>query len=144
MTGFVVGAFRRTGHGTGTVSLHALAGLAAIASGAPLVGAGGAIAIGVLAAFAAMGATVFTSAIKLHGGGIAFAVHGAPAIVGTLAFPVFMIPALGGPGFAEGTGLGATVAAQGVATLAIMVWTAIATVIAALMISLVAPMKRAG
>lgn len=143
VTGMVVGAVRQRAFDGGTAAIHAFAGLAAISAGASLVGVGGAMALGLLAALAATGATALTSALGLKSGGTAFAMHGAPAIVGALLFPVFMLPAFGGPDFAEGSSLGAALAAQGIAVLAVALWTAVATVIAALIVSFVVPMKPA-
>jgi ammonium transporter, Amt family len=56
-------------------------------------------------------------------------------------FPVFVMPALGGPGFDTGSGVMTQLAAQSVAVLAVLLWTAVATTIAALAISVVAPMR---
>ena len=54
-----------------------------------------------------------------------------------------MLPAFGGSGFSDVNGLMTQLAAQGVAVLAVTLWTAVATVIVALMISVVVPMRDA-
>ncbi|MEP6785276.1 MAG: ammonium transporter [Sphingomonadales bacterium] len=143
VTGLIITGVQRRSYTPEVAPLHGLAGLAAISAGASLVGVVGAIALGAVAAIVAIGATAFTTSLKLNGGGTAFAIHGAPAIVGALAFPVLMLPAFGGAGFAEGISMGAMLAQQGIAILAVTLWTAVATVIAALMVSMVVPMKRA-
>ncbi len=134
----------RTQHGRVTVygvANNAVSGLAAVAAGAGLVGAGGAMALGALGAVAAMLAASLVSGARLGSAASAFTIHGAPAIVGSLLFPVLILPALGGPGYDAGNGVGTQLAAQGVAVLAVVLWTAVATTIAALMVSLVAPMR---
>ena len=136
--------FERWGQGQVTVygvANNAVAGLAAVTAGAGLVGAGGAIALGVLGAVASMLAASLVSRAKLGSAAAAFTIHGAPAITGAVLFPAFMLPVFGGPGFDEGNGVLGQLAAQGVAVLTVILWTAVATTIAALMVSTVAPMR---
>lgn len=123
------------------VANNAVTGLAAVTAGAGLVGAGGAIVLGVLGAVASMLAASLVGRAKLGSTAAAFTIHGAPAIIGSVLFPVFMLPLFGGPGFDEGNGVIGQVAAQGVAVLTIVLWTAVATTIAALAVSTVAPMR---
>jgi Amt family ammonium transporter len=78
---------------------------------------------------------------RLGSAASAFAIHGAAAMAGAILFPLFMLPAFGGSGFSDVNGLMTQLAAQGVAVLAVTLWTAVATVIAALMISVVVPMR---
>jgi Amt family ammonium transporter len=127
------------------VTMAALADSNALtmATAASLMGVAGAILIGIVAAVIVTGAIAFTGAFGLGSGGKAFVIHGAPAIVGALAFPVFMLPGFGGTGFAEDSSLGTLLAQQGIAVLAVALWAAVATVIAALIVSFVVPMKRA-
>jgi Amt family ammonium transporter len=122
----------------------AISGLAAVAAAGALVGPAGAMALGAIGAVAAWAAGGFVERAKLGSPAAAFTVHGASAIAGAILFPVFMLPALGGPGFDEGNGLVPQLAAQAVAVLAVILWTAVATVIAALMVSMVVPMKATG
>ncbi|MES2289500.1 MAG: ammonium transporter [Pseudomonadota bacterium] len=142
VTGMLIGGLKHRGYTPELVSAYGLAGLAAISAGASLMGVAGAILIGIVAAVIATGAIAFTGAFGLGSGGKAFVIHGAPAIVGALAFPVFMLPGFGGTGFAEGSSLGTLLAQQGIAVLAVALWAAVATVIAALIVSFVVPMKR--
>lgn len=144
VTGMMIGGLRHRGYTSQALAIHGLAGLAAISAGASLVGTAGAIVIGIVAAFVATGAIAFTGAFGLGSGGKAFVIHGAPAIAGTIAFPVFMLPVFGGPGLSDGDTLGTLLAQQGIGVLAVMLWTAVATVVAALLVSVVIPMKRAG
>lgn len=143
VTGILIGGLRHRGYTPELVAAYGLAGLAAISAGASLVGVAGAIVIGIVAAIIATGAIAFTGAFGLGSGGKAFVVHGAPAIAGALAFPVFMLPGFGGPGFADGATLGTLLVQQGIGVLAVTLWTAVATVVAALIVSFVVPMKRA-
>lgn len=124
------------------VANNAVAGLAAVAAAGALVGAGGAMALGALGAFASWVAAGFIQRARLGTAASAFTIHGAAAMIGAIVFPVFMLPALGGIGFDANNGLVTQLAAQGVAVLAVTLWTAVATVIAALMVSMVIPMRQ--
>jgi len=125
------------------VANNAIAGLAALTAGAQLIGAGGAIALGICGALAASVAGLAVSRAKLGSPAAAFAIHGAPAMTGAILLPVALLPVFGGPGFVEGTGFVAQTAAQAIAVVAVTLWTAVATVIAALLVSVVAPMRAA-
>ena len=120
---------------------NALAGLAAISAGATLVGPGGAMIIGAIAALVSWAASVAIERLRIGSAAAAFTLHGAPAAAGAVAFPLLMTAALGGADFAEGSSMATLLAAQGVAVLAIALWSAVLTVICALMISVVVPMK---
>lgn len=121
---------------------NAIAGLAAVAAAGALVGPGGAIALGMLGALASSMAAGFIQRARVGSAGSAFAVHGASAMIGAVLFPLFMLPSFGGSGFSDATGLATQLAAQGVAVLAVTLWTAVATVIAALMVSTIVPMRE--
>lgn len=125
------------------VANSAITGLAAVTAGAGLIGAGGAMAMGAIGAIAATLAASLISRMKLGSTAGAFSIHGAPAIAGALILPIFLLPALGGPGFDEGSGFVAQTAAQSIVVLAVILWTAVATVVAALTVSIVAPIKPA-
>ncbi|UVO53946.1 ammonium transporter [Sphingomonas sp. SUN039] len=143
VTGMAVERFTHGRVSVYGVANNAVTGLAAVTAGAGLVGAGGAMALGALGAVAATLAGMLVSRAKLGSTAAAFSIHGAPALVGAVLLPVFLLPVLGGPGFDEGSGLVAQLAAQGIAVLAVMLWTAVATVIAALLVSTVAPIRLA-
>lgn len=143
---FVGIALERIGHGRVSVygtAASAISGLAAATAGAGLIGAGGAMLLGAVGALAAFAASVLVNRLKLGSAAAAFPIHGAPALAGALVLPLALLPALGGPGFAEGSGLITQVAAQSIAVLAVALWAIVATVIAALIVSVVAPMRIA-
>ncbi len=124
---------------TGHALVGALAGLAATSACAGLVGIGGAVALGAIGAIAALASAALLG--RTGSPMSAFPLHGAGGIAGAVAYPFFVLPALGGPGFAEGGSLVTQLAAQGVATLAVLLWTIVATVIAALSVSALVPMR---
>ncbi len=125
------------------VANNAVAGLAAVVAAGALVGAGGAMALGAVGAVASWVAAGFVQRARLGTAASAFTIHGAAAMVGATVFPVFMLPALGGVGFDANNNLTTQLEAQGVAVLAVILWTSVATVIAALMVSMIVPMREA-
>lgn len=130
----------------GTISIEgaavsALAGLAAMASGAGAVGVGGAIVVGLLGALAATLASLAVARLELGSAGSVFAAHFGGGAVGALAFPVFVLDALGGPGFDDGIGLGGQLAAQALAVGSVALWSAGLTAVAALMVAMIIPMR---
>ncbi|MCZ8173040.1 MAG: ammonium transporter, partial [Brevundimonas sp.] len=62
-------------------------------------------------------------------------------ITGSLLLAVFMSPALGGTGYAEGIGMINQLAAQAVGVGVVALWSAIASAIIAVLVSLVFPMR---
>lgn len=133
---------------SGIVSIYgviyaAIAGLAAVSAGAGLVGAGGAMALGVIGALGASLATLLVQKLRLGGAASAFVAHGAGAFLGALFFPVFILTQLGGNGFDDGSGLLSLLTAQSVAVLAVTLWSAGLTAVAALMVAMALPMRTA-
>ena len=118
----------------------AVAGLAAVSAGAGYIGPAGAMLIGIIGAIGSMLAASLVRMLKLGSTSTAFVANGGAAILGSVFFPVFVLSAFGGPGFDDGISLGGQIATQGIAVVAVALWTAIATAIAALMISMVLPM----
>ena len=116
----------------------AMAGLAAAAGPAGFVSPGGALIIGVAAAFAAC---IAQRIIRTDDVAKITASIGIPAIVGVLLTAVFASPDLGGVGYPEGMEMGAQLTAQAVGILAVTLWSAIGTAIAALMVSVIFPMR---
>ena len=70
-----------------------------------------------------------------------FAVHGMGGIVGSLLLAVFLEPSLGGVGYNEGMGLVRQLIAQGAGVGIVAGWSAIGTVICALAVAMVIPMR---
>ncbi len=121
-------------------AMSVMGGLAAVSAGAGSIGPMGAIFIGVIGATGGAIAGALVRALKAGSASSAFVAHGGGAIAGAILFPVFVLPAFGGPGFDDGASLGNQLAIQGIAVVAVALWTAIGTAIAALMISMVLPM----
>lgn len=129
--------------GGDSLSSGALAGFAAMTAGAGFVGPAGAVVIGVAGALVALAAGRFVRAAKIADSASSFATFGSAGLVGALLFPLCVAEALGGPGFDQGAGFVTQFIAQGVAVLAVALWTTIATAIAALAVSAVVPMRAA-
>ncbi len=120
----------------------ALAGLATIAPAAQWVSPGAAILFGALAAVACYGATRLTRRrLEIDDSLGVFATFGVGGMLGALLAAVFMAPSLGGTGYAQGMNMARQLVAQGVGVGVIALWSAVATAIAALMVSLVLPMR---
>jgi Amt family ammonium transporter len=70
-----------------------------------------------------------------------FAVHGVGGMLGSLLLALFMAPALGGIGYAEGKGMGSMLGVQALGVAVVAAWSAVATVVLALAVSRVLPMR---
>ncbi len=120
----------------------AVAGLATVTPAAGFVGPFGAIMLGMIGGSVCFFAVqIVKQMLKIDDSLDVFAVHGVGGILGSLVFPIFILPVLGGPGFAEGAGLGGQLGAQAIAVLVTALWTGIWTVLIGLMISYVIPMR---
>jgi Amt family ammonium transporter len=125
---------------TGLLS-GALAGIAAISASA-LVGTGGAMLIGLIAALVCrLGAGL--AARWIDDGAQIFVVHGLGGATGALLLPVFVLPLLGGVGFEENVSLTGALLSQAIGLIVIALWALVGSAIAALMVSLVIPMRVA-
>ncbi|MDB5715249.1 MAG: ammonium transporter [Sphingomonadales bacterium] len=144
LIGFAISAWRKTAPGGYGFPTAAIAGLAAVSTGAGYVGPAGAMALGVLGAIAGWAGSAFVQRLHVGATASAFASSGCGGIIGAVAFPVFVSPLFGGPGFDEGVGLLTQTVAQGVGVLVVMLWSAVVTAIASLMVSMVAPMRATG
>lgn len=120
----------------------AIAGLATITPAAGYVSPGAAILFGIA------GAVLCYAAIQLIKQKLAiddsldiFAVHGVGGMLGSLLLGIFLSPALGGIGYAEGFGMINSIAAQVVGIVVVALWSAIASAILALGVSLFLPMR---
>lgn len=117
-----------------------IAGLAAISASAALVGTGGAILIGVIAALVCrFGSSISAKRIDDPAG--IFALHGLGGLIGILLLPLFTLPLLGGIGFADNRGVGAILLGQGVGLIVVALWAMVGTAIAALIVSMVILMR---
>jgi ammonium transporter, Amt family len=126
----------------------AVAGLATITPGAGVIasvgqmGPMGAIILGILAGGVCFFAVqLVKTRFKLDDSLDVFAVHGVGGMMGSLLFPLFVLPVFGGSGFAEGNSLGTQLFAQGIGVGVTAVWTAVATVAIAFILSYAIPMR---
>ena len=140
LTGLLIERLRTGSISAQGAALSAIAGLAAVSAGATFIAPAGAIIIGIIGATGAAAAAWLVRVLNLGSASTAFIAHGGGAIPGAIVFPLFVLPGFGGPGFDDGLTVGGQVATQGIAVLAVALWAAIATAIAALMISMVLPM----
>ena len=140
LTGLLIERLRTGSISAQGAALSAIAGLAAVSAGAAFIAPAGAIIIGIIGATGAAAAAWLVRVLNLGSASTAFIAHGGGAIPGAILFPLFVLPGFGGPGFDDGLTVGGQIATQGIAVLAVALWAAIATAIAALMISMVLPM----
>ena len=117
-----------------------LAGLVAISACAPLVGPGGAMAIGMIAAIICRLAKALLGR-RIDDAADIFVIHGLGGLTGVLLLLFFVLPALGGVGFATGISLGGAFVAQSIGILAVALWAMAGTAIIALMLSVVNPAR---
>ena len=120
----------------------AIAGLATVTPAAGFISAGGAILIGAIGALACFPMIQFVKQkLEIDDSLDVFAVHGIGGITGSLLLAVFMHPALGGAGYADGSGVTSQLAAQAIGVFSVAVWSALATTLIALLVGLVFPMR---
>jgi len=122
----------------------AVAGLATITPGAGYVSAGGAILIGALAAVVCYFAIqLIKNRLKIDDSLDVFAVHGVGGMLGSLALAVLMSDTFGGIGYGDiGAGsMGSQLGIQALGVAATAIWSAIATAVSALAVSLFLPMR---
>ena len=134
---FALGKPTSVGFATGAV-----AGLATMTPAAQWVSPGAAIVFGVAASVVCYGAIrLVKQRLEIDDSLDVFAVHGVGGMLGAVMAAVFMAPALGGTGYAKGMDMAHQLVAQGVGVGVVALWSAVATAIAALMVSLVLPMR---
>jgi Amt family ammonium transporter len=120
----------------------AIAGLATVTPAAGMISPGAAILFGALAAVLCYGAIQLVKLKLLIDDSLdVFAVHGVGGMLGTALLALFLSPALGGTGYAEGMALGSQLGAQAIAIVAVAIYSAIATALVALGVSLFLPMR---
>lgn len=134
---FSVGKPTSVGFATG-----AIAGLATVTPAAGYISPGAAMLFGAIAAGVCYPMIqIVKQRLKIDDSLDVFAVHGVGGMIGSLLLAVFISPALGGVGYAGGMGLGSQLLAQAVGVGVVALWSAVATAIAALMVSMVIPMR---
>jgi Amt family ammonium transporter len=106
-----------------------VAGLATITPASGYVGPLGGLCLGVIGSIVCFAAVdVIKHRLGIDDALDVFAVHGVGGILGSLLVAVFASPALGGAGFGAGvSGIGGQAAVQAMAVLAVVGWSAIAT-----------------
>lgn len=120
----------------------AIAGLATITPAAGFVSPGAAIIFGAAAAFVCYGAIqLIKLRLKIDDSLDVFAVHGVGGMLGSLLLAIFLSTSLGGTGYADEFNMITQLAAQVVGVVAVAVWSAIATVLLALGVSFISPMR---
>ncbi|MFC3441045.1 ammonium transporter [Sphingobium rhizovicinum] len=124
---------------TGVLS-GALAGIAAISASAALVGTGGAMLIGVIAAIICrLGAALVGR--RVDDGAQLFIIHGLGGMTGVLLLPLFVLPLLGGVGFEGGISLSGALLSQIIGVIVVALWGLVGSAIAALIVSVLIPMR---
>lgn len=120
----------------------AIAGLATVTPAAGYIAPGAAILFGIAAALVCYPMILLIKRrIEIDDSLDVFAVHGVGGIVGSLLLAVFLEPSLGGTGYSDGMGLVRQLFAQAVGVGAVAAWSAIGTVICALAVAMVIPMR---
>ena len=134
---FTVGKPTSIGFATGAV-----AGLATITPAAGMVSPGSAIIIGLLAASLCYPMIqLIKSKLTIDDSLDVFAVHGVGGMTGSLLLAVFMAPALGGTGYAEGASMMTQLGGQAVGVGVVALWSIVASAGLALAVSWIIPMR---
>ncbi|HVR89567.1 MAG TPA: ammonium transporter [Novosphingobium sp.] len=134
---FTVGKPTSVGFATG-----AIAGLATVTPAAGYISPGAAILLGVIAAGLCYPMIqLVKKRLQIDDSLDVFAVHGVGGITGSLLLAVFLSPSLGGTGYAEGVTMASQLAAQAVGVGVVALWSAIASAVIAVLVSLVLPMR---
>jgi Amt family ammonium transporter len=120
----------------------AVAGLATITPAAGFIGPTGAIILGAVGSFACFYAVQFVKqGIKIDDSLDVFAVHGVGGILGSILFPIFILPALGGGGFEDAGGLTRQLVAQLIGVGVAVLWSGVVTLIIGFGLSYFIPMR---
>ena len=121
--------------------MGAIAGLAAVTPAAGYISPGAAIVYGLLATGVCAVTLRFVRKMKIDDALGIFAIHGMGGIVGTFLLAVFVNPDLGGTGYPDGLSFLTSLAAQSVGIVAVAIWSAIASAILAVGVSILWPMR---
>jgi len=120
----------------------AIAGLATVTPAAGFIAPGAAILFGALAAVVCYWAIQLVKNKLLIDDSLdVFAVHGVGGMLGSLLLGLFLSPALGGNGYAEGMTMGSMLGAQALAVVVVATWSVLATAVVAIAVSKVLPMR---
>ena len=120
----------------------AIAGLATVTPAAGFIAPGSAILLGVAAAAVCYPMILLVKRkLQIDDSLDVFAVHGVGGMLGSILLAVFISPALGGTGYADGMGMARQIVGQVGGVGIVAIWSAFATTIAALMVSMVIPMR---
>ena len=120
----------------------AVAGLATITPAAGYIGPMGAIILGLLGSMSCFYAVqLIKQTLKIDDSLDVFAVHGVGGMLGSILFPIFILPALGGGGFEEGHGLASQLVAQVIGVTVVVAWTGLMTWLICFASSYVTPMR---
>lgn len=120
----------------------AIAGLATVTPAAGYVSPGGAILLGLAAALVCFPMIqIVKQKLKIDDSLDVFAVHGVGGMTGSVLLGVLISPAFGGVGFDEGKTMVSQLAAQFVGVGAVAIWSAVASAVIAVMVSLAFPMR---
>ncbi|MCC4233002.1 ammonium transporter [Sphingobium soli] len=120
----------------------ALAGIAAIAASAALVGSGGAMLIGGIAALLSRLGLAVTQR-WIDDAAQIFVIHGVGGLAGALLLPLGVLPLLGGVGFEAGISLTDAIVGQLIGIIVVAFWAMAGSTIVALAISVIIPMRVA-
>jgi ammonium transporter, Amt family len=132
-----VGKATSVGFATGAV-----AGLATVTPAAGFIAPGSAMMFGVIAAAVCYPMIqLIKQRLEIDDSLDVFAVHGVGGMVGSLLLAIFISPSFGGTGYAESMSLARQIVAQVAGVGIVALWSAIATVICSLMVSMVIPMR---
>ena len=120
----------------------AIAGLATVTPAAGFISPAAAMVFGVVAAAICYAAIqLVKQRLKIDDSLDVFAVHGVGGITGSILLAVFLHPALGGTGYAAGMNMASQLVAQAAGVGVVALWSAVATVIVALAVSMLIPMR---
>ena len=134
---FTVGKPTSVGFATG-----AIAGLATVTPAAGFISPGAAIVFGAAAAGICYPMIqLVKQKLQIDDSLDVFAVHGVGGITGSLLLAIFLSPGLGGTGYAEGMNMITQLAAQSAGIVIVAVWSAIASAVIAVGMSLLFPMR---
>lgn len=135
---FTVGKPTMIGWATGVI-----AGLATVTPAAGSIGPGAAILLGILGSIICYGAIqLVKNRLHIDDSLDVFAVHGVGGMLGALLVAVLMdAETFGGTGYAEGVTMFGQLGSQAISIGIVAVWSAVATAILALMVSMIFPMR---